>query len=68
MSDCLTKYEIARILGVRASQISKGALPLVDVCNLVNALEIAKKELDEKKIPIQIIRKLPNGHTITITQ
>ena len=57
----LTKYEEARIIGKRAMQISKGAYPLVDVGNLENPVDIALKELREKKIPYIIRRPLPNG-------
>ena len=57
----LTKYEKVRILGVRAHQISLGAPALVDVDGIDTALGIAEKELEERKIPIIIIRKFPNG-------
>jgi DNA-directed RNA polymerase I, II, and III subunit RPABC2 len=57
----LTKYEEARIIGKRAMQISKGAYPLVDIGNLENPVDIALKELHEKKIPYIIRRPLPNG-------
>jgi DNA-directed RNA polymerases I, II, and III subunit RPABC2 len=57
----LTKYEKVRILGARAHQISLGAPALVNINGLNNAMEIAEKELVEKKIPIIIIRKFPNG-------
>jgi len=42
-------------------QISKGAPPLVEVGNLENPVEIAYKELRERKIPYIIRRSLPNG-------
>jgi len=57
----LTKYEKARIVGKRAMQISKGAPPLVEVGTLENPIDIALKELKEKKIPFIIRRPLPNG-------
>jgi len=57
----LTKYEKARIIGKRAMQISKGAPPLVEVGNLENPVDIALKELKERKIPYIIRRPLPNG-------
>lgn len=57
----LTKYEKARIVGKRAMQISKGAPPLVEVGNLENPVDIALKELSERKIPYIIRRTLPNG-------
>ena len=57
----LTKYELVRVLGTRAQQIAEGAAPLVDLDGLTTALAIAEKELTERKIPIIIVRKLPNG-------
>jgi len=57
----LTKYEKARILGVRALQISMNAPVMVDIAGETDPLEIARKELREKKIPIKIRRYLPDG-------
>ncbi len=57
----LSKYERTRIVGERAIQISMGAHPLVEVGNLENPVDIAEKELREKKIPYIIKRVLPNG-------
>lgn len=57
----LTRFEKARIIGKRAMQISKGAPPLVEVGNLENPVDIALKELKERKIPYIIRRSLPNG-------
>jgi len=57
----LTRFEKARIIGKRAMQISKGAPPLVEVGNLENPVDIALKELKERKMPFIIRRMLPNG-------
>jgi len=57
----MTKYEKTRILGQRATQISKGAPPLINIGNLDDAMSIAEKELEEKKIPLKIKRFYPNG-------
>mmetsp|Transcript_11209 Transcript_11209/g.25416 ORF Transcript_11209/g.25416 Transcript_11209/m.25416 type:complete len:126 (-) Transcript_11209:475-852(-) len=57
----LTKYEKARILGARALQISMGAPVLTQINTLSDPLDIASKELVERKIPIIIRRYLPNG-------
>jgi DNA-directed RNA polymerase I, II, and III subunit RPABC2 len=56
----LTKYERARILGTRALQISMGAPVMVELSNESDPMEIAYKELREKKIPIVICRYLSN--------
>ena len=52
----MTKYERARILGVRAKQISMNAPILVELKGETDPLEIAMKELKENKIPL-IIRR-----------
>ncbi|GBB90295.1 hypothetical protein RclHR1_01720016 [Rhizophagus clarus] len=57
----MTKYEKARILGTRALQISMNAPILVPRENETDPLEIAKKELRFKKIPLMIRRYLPDG-------
>lgn len=59
----LTKFEKARVIGQRAMQLSLGAPPLVDITGMRDALEIARKELKENKIPIIIRRTYPNGET-----
>jgi len=62
MTKYMTKYEKARILGVRAKQISMG-LP-VNVTINDNENEpylIALKELNEKKLNIIIRRYLPDS-------
>lgn len=60
-SPYMTKYERARILGTRAVQISMCAPIMIEIENEFDPLEIAKKELNEKKIPFVIKRRLPDG-------
>ena len=58
----LTKYEKARVLGVRCKQISNGADPFIEVPpNMINGMLIAEKELLQKVLPFIIRRPLPNG-------
>jgi len=57
----LSKYEKARILGARALQISMGAPVMVDLTEETDSLDIASKELKNRKIPITIRRYLPDG-------
>jgi DNA-directed RNA polymerase subunit K/omega len=52
----ITKYEQARIIGTRASQIANGSKPLTDVTGLLDPLEMASKEFYEGVIPIIIVR------------
>ena len=57
----LTKYERARVLGTRALQISMNAPVMVELAGETDPLDIAAKELREKKIPFIIRRHLPDG-------
>jgi len=57
----LSKYEKARIIGVRANQLANGAPSTVDIGDLDNAFDIAEKEFVERKIPLIVKRKFPNG-------
>ncbi|KAK3633790.1 subunit common to RNA polymerases I, II, and III [Elasticomyces elasticus] len=57
----MTKYERARVLGTRALQISMNAPVLVDVEGETDPLQIAIKELREKKVPLVVRRYLPDG-------
>ncbi|KAL1992579.1 hypothetical protein VTN49DRAFT_4611 [Thermomyces lanuginosus] len=57
----MTKYERARVLGTRALQISMNAPVLVELEGETDPLQIAIKELNQKKIPLVIRRYLPDG-------
>ncbi|KAM0562099.1 hypothetical protein ACHAPJ_002543 [Fusarium lateritium] len=57
----MTKYERARILGTRALQISMNAPVLVDLEGETDPLQIAIKEMREKKIPLIVRRYMPDG-------
>ena len=58
----LTKYEKARVLGVRCKQINNNADTFVKVPpNVISGMLIAEEELKQKKIPFIIRRPLPNG-------
>jgi len=58
----LTKYERARVLGLRAKQISNGADAFIEVPpGMMSGHKIALEELNNKKIPFIIRRPIPNG-------
>lgn len=57
----LSKYEKTKILGIRASQISNGAKPLIEVPSfMTNELDIATEELNQRKIPFILQRVVGN--------
>ena len=58
----LTKYERARVLGLRISQLNEGARPFVRLQHkIIDNHIIAEKELNEKKLPFIVMRPMPNG-------
>ena len=58
----LTKFEVARILGLRSKQINNGADTFIDAPpEIISGYTIAEMELHQKKIPFIIRRPLPNG-------
>ncbi|TRZ54546.1 DNA-directed RNA polymerase subunit K [archaeon] len=56
-----TRFEVARIIGARALQISMGApiLLKMDGQEKMNPLALAKMEYDASVIPLTVKRKLP---------
>ena len=57
----ITKYELARVLGARALQLSMGAPPLLKVTVDDSLIEIARRELEAGMLPVIIRRKMPDG-------
>jgi DNA-directed RNA polymerase subunit K/omega len=56
----MTRFEKAKVLGERASQISQGS-PLAIKTNETDPLRIATEELRARKINMIISRPYPNG-------
>ncbi len=58
MDPILNQYERASVIGIRAQQISEGAIPMIDVPEgIENPIEIATMELKMKKMPLIICRE-----------
>ncbi len=57
MSEKLTRYERARVIGARALQISLGAPVLIDV-DRKEPIDIALIELEKGVIPITVKRTI----------
>ena len=58
----MSRYEITHLLGLRAKQIEHGAPPLITVpSNIMDGYQIARLELQNKKIPFIIKRPLPGN-------
>jgi DNA-directed RNA polymerase I, II, and III subunit RPABC2 len=58
----LTKFERARVLGLRAKQINMGADPFIKLPdNVIEGYVIAEMELEQNVLPYIIARPLPGG-------
>jgi DNA-directed RNA polymerases I, II, and III subunit RPABC2 len=61
-----TKYEYTALLATRAQQLAEGAKPLVNLDGLKQAdpmfvWSVAKREIEQRKLPFLVRRQLPNG-------
>ncbi len=56
-SHTLSKFELARILGARALQLSFGAPPLLEVKPGQSSIDVAKAELESGIIPLVVMRQ-----------
>ena len=57
----MTKFEKAKIIGIRSEMLANGAQAMVSVPkNVINVKEIAILELEKKKIPLLVRRFYPN--------
>ena len=59
----VTRYEIARIIGLRALQIDGGATPFVPCKEGEQSIRIAAREISERKLDVIIDR---NGEIVDV--
>lgn len=57
----LSKYEKAKIIGVRLEQIARGAIPNVPKDKYTNIRDVVAAEFDQHLIPLIVVRRLPDG-------
>lgn len=58
----ITLYERTKIIGLRSNQLSQGSKPFIDVPpHITDVRDIARLELEQKRLPFIIKRPLPNG-------
>ena len=66
-SEQFSKFELARVIGSRALQISQGAKPQIELTQKLlesikySPIEIAKLELKEGVLPISVVRPKPGN-------
>lgn len=61
-----TRYEYTALFAMRAEQIAQGAKPLVNLDGLKTSdpmfvWNVAKREIEQHKLPFLIRRRMPNG-------
>jgi DNA-directed RNA polymerase subunit K/omega len=58
----VTNYEKTGIIGLRATQISKGSVPFISVPkHITDVRDIARLEFEQKRLPFSLKRPLPDG-------
>lgn len=61
----MTKYEHAKVIGIRAEQLARGAQPFVideeEDQHRFDPIALAQRELDAGVLPFVVIRNLPDG-------
>ena len=58
----LSIYERTKIIGTRANQLANGARPFITVPEyVINPLDIAKLELEHRRLPFIVKRPMPDG-------
>ena len=58
----ITRFEKAKVIGIRAKQLNNGAEPLIKLPkDVIDGLTIATLEFEQKVLPFIIRRPLPNG-------
>lgn len=58
----LSIYEHTKILGMRTNQLAQGARPYIVVPeHITNVIDIARLELEQRRLPIIIKRHMPDG-------
>jgi DNA-directed RNA polymerase subunit K/omega len=65
-SDCMTIFEYSSVIGIRGTHIANGSIIYTNIENLSDPRDIAKKEIDENKCPLSIVRKLGTSNNIEI--
>lgn len=63
----MSKYEHAKIIGLRMEQLAHNAPPTIDLKDIVGPVDIRKialLELERRTLPFKIVRTKPNGEKV----
>jgi DNA-directed RNA polymerase I, II, and III subunit RPABC2 len=67
-SEVMTKFEYAESVSIRAKQLEDGDQPFTDVGDLSDPIEMAKKEIADKKCPLSVVRNRTTEGDTTIAE
>jgi DNA-directed RNA polymerase I, II, and III subunit RPABC2 len=67
-SEVLTKFEYAEVISHRAKQIEDGDTPYTDIGDLSDPIDMAKKEIADKKCPLSTVRVRTTEHDVSIAE
>ncbi|MFH1663350.1 MAG: DNA-directed RNA polymerase subunit K [archaeon] len=62
----LTRFEKTRLISARSFQLALGAPPMVKADKDESMIDVARKELEEKKIPLAVVRLFPSGEKVRV--
>jgi DNA-directed RNA polymerase subunit K/omega len=64
----LTKFERTALEGLRAEQLVRGSAPLVpvDADAPFDAVEVARRELLARRMPLVVVRRMPDGRRLHV--
>ena len=60
----MTKYEYARVKGVRMEQLQRGSIPFVSYQASDTAETLFRREFVSGSLPLKVERKLPDGRSV----
>ena len=60
----MTKYEYARVKGVRMEQLQRGSIPFVPYQSTDTAATLFRREFVQGLLPLKVERKLPDGRSV----
>ena len=63
-TEVMTEFEFAEVVSIRAKQIENGSIPFTDVGDLTDPIAIAKKEIYDKRCPLDIVRDIVSEHIV----
>jgi DNA-directed RNA polymerase I, II, and III subunit RPABC2 len=68
MSEVMTKFEYTEIISIRAKQLEDHDQAFTDIGDLSDPLDMAKKEIADKRCPLSIVRERTTEGGVTIAE